>query len=114
MTTVMTRMRPADPRSPTVLELVGTFELRRRASTEAFRAGLRLARGGSVHVNDIADDSVTGQVVDRQPIDVEIRRDGTSLLGHCRCPDGQDEVCRHQVALAHTVWVSEHLARNCS
>jgi uncharacterized Zn finger protein len=114
MTTVMTRMRPAGQRSPTVLDLVGTFQLRRQASTEAFRDGISLARSGSVHVSDIADDSVTGEVLDPKPIPVEITLDGDALRGRCQCRDSEHGVCRHLVAIAHTVWVDEHLARDCS
>ena len=92
--------------APTVSDLVARFQLRRRASTEAFRAGVRLARCGDVTVGDIAPNGVSAEVRDPHPMRVELHVESGALVGNCPCSVAAHGVCRHQVAVAHSIWVS--------
>jgi uncharacterized Zn finger protein len=93
----------------TVSGLVGQFQLRRRASTEDFAAGVQLAQRGAVTLDVVTPDRVTAQVVESEPLAVEIRAVGDWLEGSCPCPAGESTVCRHQVAAAHVLWM--HIRR---
>jgi uncharacterized Zn finger protein len=93
------------PGQPTVSHLVARFQLRRRASSEAFAAGVRLARLGGVSLEDVAADEVTATVRDPEPLLVRIVVDDNGLVGICPCDAGEASVCRHQVAAAHALWV---------
>jgi uncharacterized Zn finger protein len=90
-----------------VSDLVARFQLRRRASTQAFRSGVRLQRTGFVTVADVAPDLVRAKVRDPSPLQVELRVEGGSLVGRCPCPAAAHSVCRHQVAVAHAMWVGQ-------
>jgi uncharacterized Zn finger protein len=105
-----------DDRAPTVSDLVARFQLRRRATTDAFRAGVRLARTGVVTVTSVAPESVHAEVRDPSVLAVELYVDNGSLVGQCPCLAAAHSVCRHQVAVAHAVWVERrrHPGRNRS
>jgi uncharacterized Zn finger protein len=96
-----------DDQAPTVSELVAHFQLRCRASTEAFSAGVRLARTGFVSITGLAGDRVHAEVRDPNPLHVELHVELGSLIGHCPCAAAEHSVCRHQVAVAHTVWAEQ-------
>lgn len=91
---------------PTVSDLVRTFQLRRRASTESFRAGVQLARTGVVTVAEVSDELVRADVSDPAPLPVELYVEDTTLVGRCPCQVAAQGICPHQVAVAHTLWVS--------
>ena len=93
-----------------ITDLIARFQLRRRASTEAFRSGVRLARTGVVELVDVTADRVRADVRDPEPLRVELGVDNASLVGQCPCTAAVDSVCRHEVAVAHAVWV--HLRRH--
>lgn len=93
-------------RAPSVSDLVARFQLRRRASTEAFRSGVRIARTGCVTITGIEPRVVSADVRDPSTLHVELYVDNDSLVGRCPCPAAVHSVCRHQVAVAHAVWVS--------
>jgi uncharacterized Zn finger protein len=95
----------------TVGDLVARFQLRRRASTEAFREGVRLARSKLVSLGEVRPDVVTAQVRDDRPVQVELRVEDGSLIGRCSCDAATFAVCRHQVAVAHVLWVSRRRSR---
>jgi uncharacterized Zn finger protein len=94
-----------DDRAPSVGDLVARFQLRRRASTEAFRTGVRLVRSGDVTVISVAAESVHAEVRDRSLLAVELYVDDSSLVGRCPCSAAEHGICGHQVAVAHAVWV---------
>ena len=73
---------------PTVTDLVARFQLRRRASTEAFRDGVRLARLGLVSIDGFAPDHVHAEVRDSTLLPVELIVDHGLLVGRCSCPAG--------------------------
>lgn len=100
----MTGTPSVDDRAPTVSDLVARFQLRRRASTNAFRTGVRLARLRLVNIAVFADDHVLAEVRDPNPLRVELHVENWSLVGQCPCPAPTPSVCPHQVAVAHTVW----------
>jgi uncharacterized Zn finger protein len=102
----MTRSRYVDDRAPTVSDLVARFQLRRRAPTEAFRTGVRLARTGVVNIASLEPDRVRAEVHDPDPLPVELYVEQGSLVGRCPCPAAAHSVCRHQVAVAHALWES--------
>jgi uncharacterized Zn finger protein len=89
----------------TIGALVARFALRRRASTPAFADGVRLARLGAVTVDEISPQEVRGHVDDGQHLDVRVFAADGQLLGECPCRADEHGPCRHQVALAHVVWV---------
>ena len=91
-------------RQPTVTELVSRFQLRQRASTEAFAAGVRLARLGAATLERTANDEVCASVRDPDPHFVRLVADPTGLVGVCSCDAPDGNVCRHQVAAAHALW----------
>lgn len=93
-----------DDRAPTVSDLVARFQLRRRAPTEAFRSGVRLARTSAVTIAGIEPALVRAEVHDPNPLPVELYVEHGSLVGRCPCPAAAHSVCRHQVAVAHALW----------
>jgi uncharacterized Zn finger protein len=93
-----------DDQVPTVSDLVARFQLRRRASTEAFRTGVRIARTGFVRITGLTSDQVQAQVRDPNPLQVELQVEHGALVGRCPCAAAVHSVCRHQVAVAHAVW----------
>jgi uncharacterized Zn finger protein len=102
----MTGSRYLEDQAPTVSYLVARFQLRRRAPTEAFRAGVGLARSGFVSIASIAADQVHAEVRDPSPLAVDLYVERGSLVGRCPCPAATHSVCRHQVAVAHAVWAN--------
>lgn len=92
-------------RATSVSGLVARFQLRRRAPTDAFRAGVKLARLGAVKILDLSATQVRAAVRDTRLLAVELRVEKGSLVGHCPCPAASHSVCRHQVAVAHAVWI---------
>jgi uncharacterized Zn finger protein len=94
-----------DDRPTTVSDLVARFQLRRRASTETFRTGVRLARSGLVTLADVTAEEVRAEVCDPAPLSVKLYVELGSLAGRCPCPAGVHTVCPHQVAVAHHLWV---------
>ena len=90
--------------TPTVSELVARFELRRRANTPVFAAGVRLARLGAVRFDLVASSSVCATVDDGPAATVQLDVASHRLVGQCSCAD-PDDPCRHQVAVAHALWV---------
>jgi uncharacterized Zn finger protein len=88
----------------TVSDLIARFQLRRRAASDAFAAGVRLARQGDVSLDTVADLEVAGTVQDAQPFFVRIVVDEEGLVGVCPCDAADGSVCRHQVAVAHALW----------
>jgi uncharacterized Zn finger protein len=98
--------RSAPPVVPTVPELVARFDLRRQASTDAFHAGVRLARTGRVSVTNVPSHRVCGVVREHEELSVELYVEDGTLVGRCPCPTAARRVCRHVVALAHAVWIA--------
>jgi uncharacterized Zn finger protein len=91
----------------TVSELVARFQLRRRANTNTFRDGVRLARLGAVTGLQASDHELGAVVHDPDPEAVVIVVQDKSLVGRCSCPTGESGICRHQVAAAHALWVRD-------
>lgn len=90
----------------TVLELVRLFELRRRAATDEFSAGVDLAMSGAVHFFAIADERVTACVDASTPLEVELVAATDTIVGRCTC-GRTSKPCRHEVAVAHALWVRD-------
>lgn len=93
-----------DKTDVTVSQLIARFQLRRRASTDAFHTGVRLATWGDVTVMSVTPDLVHGQVRDPSVLHVQLYVDNGALVGRCPCPAATHSVCWHQVAVAHAVW----------
>ncbi|HET7530359.1 MAG TPA: hypothetical protein VFJ98_05310 [Mycobacteriales bacterium] len=94
-------------RQPTLAEQVARFQLRRRASTDAFAAGVRLARQGGVRLLDVTTTSATAVVDDATPAAVTLNAVGHLIEGTCDDDVCRGRVCRHQVAVAHELWVRQ-------
>jgi uncharacterized Zn finger protein len=102
-----------DETSDTVENLVDRFALRRRAETAEFHAGVQLARSGRVMVTEVTDVQLRAVVSDREPVEVTvITDDGAGLSGRCTCKSSTYEVCRHQVAATHTLWMQRRESAN--
>lgn len=91
----------------TVSGLIARFALRRRATTPAFAEGVRLARLGAVALDQVSPGEVRAQVDDGDTRAVRLFATNGSLRGECSCRAGEDSPCRHQVAVAHVVWVRD-------
>jgi uncharacterized Zn finger protein len=89
----------------TVAGLVARFALRRRASTTVFAEGVRLARLGAVALEQVSPSEVKACVEDGTTLEVTVFASDGQLLGTCPCSSTDDSPCRHQVAVAHAVWV---------
>ena len=85
-------------------ELISTFQLRRRAGSEAFRDGVRLCDMGAVDIISETERSFCAEVLDAALETVTVRVEDGSLTGTCSCDKGSSEICRHQVAAAHALW----------
>jgi uncharacterized Zn finger protein len=81
--------------------------LRRRADTDAFTEGIRLARRDAVQLELVTSGEVLGLVHDPHPLPVRIVVEGDQLVGACECEVAVVRICRHQVALAHALWVRD-------
>lgn len=94
-----------DELSVTVEDLVARFVLRRRASSETFHAGVRLARAGKATVTRVTGFEVAVIVSDPDPLGVILYADDDDdLAGKCDCGASGARVCSHQVAAAHALW----------
>lgn len=91
----------------TVSDLVARFQLRRRAASDTFAAGVRLARLGAVTIDLIAPGELVATVNDPDPLSVRLTIENGALHGTCPCETAEDQVCRHQVAAAHALWVRD-------
>ena len=100
----------------TVADLVARFALRSRASSEAFHAGVRLARSGRARVTRATDFEVAALVSDPDPLGVVLfANERDELSGRCDCGASGMSVCRHQVAAAHSLWTDrEDMQRKAS
>jgi uncharacterized Zn finger protein len=90
---------------PTLGYLIRRFQLRRRASTEEFAAGVRLARTGQVRLADVKAHEAAATVRDGGAVSVRLTVEGVALEGACSGEACRAVVCRHQVATAHALWV---------
>ena len=88
----------------TLGQLVATFQLRRRASPDVLRNGVRLAHSGAVDILAETDEGLRAEVLDAALETVTLRVEGGSLAGECSCPVGGSGICPHQVAAAHALW----------
>ena len=94
-----------DEPSVTVADLVARFALRRRAPSETFHAGVRLARAGKARVTRVTNVEVAAIVSDPDPLGVILYADDNDdLSGRCDCGASGVSVCSHQVAAAHALW----------
>lgn len=97
----------SQPKQRTINELVARYQLRGRASSEAFTAGIRLADREAVSLLETSPQLVRAKVRDQEPYCVDIRVRGDELVGTCSCELPDESICRHQVAAAHTIWVRD-------
>jgi uncharacterized Zn finger protein len=88
----------------TIGQLIATFQLRRRASPDVLRNGVRLAHQGAVDILTETDRHLRAEVLDEALETVTIRVEDGTLAGDCSCPTGASGICRHQVAAAHAMW----------
>ena len=88
----------------TLGQLVAAFQLRRRASLDVLRHGVRLAHRGAVDILAETDRHLRAEVLDETLETVTIRVEEGTLAGDCSCPMGTSAICRHQVAAAHALW----------
>lgn len=93
--------------APTISRLVARYQLRRRADSDSFHAGIRLAQLNSVTLELVAPSEVTATVRDPEPMLVRIAVEGDQLVGTCPCEIAADRICAHQVAVAHAVWIRD-------
>jgi uncharacterized Zn finger protein len=85
--------------------LVARFDVRRRAVTGEFAAGVRLARQDAVALISEDGDKVVACVRDPDPLAVELRVEDGELAGSCTCAQAATRACRHLVAVEHLLWV---------
>jgi uncharacterized Zn finger protein len=90
---------------------VARYQLRRRADTDSFTYGIRMARRDAVTFELIAPNEVKAQVrdpeTDAEPLAVRIVVDGSELAGACPCDVAAERICWHQVAVAHALWARD-------
>jgi uncharacterized Zn finger protein len=91
----------------TVSQLIARFALRRNANYVEFMAGVWLVQQGAVYVRALSARALRAAVRDGTTQTVSIVADGENLVGGCSCGSGRDEVCRHQVAAVHAVWLQQ-------
>ena len=65
------------------------------------------AAPGEVKLERVASSEVLGLVHDPHPLAVRIVVEGDQLVGTCECEEATERICRHQVALAHALWVRD-------
>ena len=97
----------ADMTPAPISYLVARYQLRRRADSNAFTEGIGLARRQAVTLELFAPSEVTATVRDPDPLQVRIAVQGDQLVGSCTCEVAAERICRHQVAVAHAVWVRD-------
>ena len=88
----------------TLGELIAAFQLRRRASPEAFNEGVRLSDTGAVDIIDQTERYARAEVLDAVLETVTVRAERGAIAGDCSCVAGTSAICRHQVAAAHALW----------
>ena len=91
-----------------VSELIARFALRRNATSSEFVAGVWLVQQGAVYIRSLTARVLQAVVRDGTTQTVSIAAEGEQLLGNCSCGCPHGQVCRHQVAAAHSVWL-EHV-----
>lgn len=89
----------------TVSELIARFALRRNADSAEFVAGVWLVQQGAVYVRSLSARVLRAVVRDGAPQTVSIIAEGGNLIGGCTCGSRQEQVCRHQVAAVHAIWL---------
>lgn len=89
----------------TVLTLIARFTLRRHASSAEFLAGVFLVQQGAVYVRSVSARMLNAIVRDGASHSVSILVEGNDLVGDCSCGSRREQVCRHQVAAVHAVWL---------
>jgi len=89
----------------TVMELIARFALRRNASSAEFAAGVWLVSAGAVRLQHLSTRVLQAFVRDGTTEAVHIIAEGERLIGECSCGSARGEICRHQVAAAHAVWL---------
>lgn len=89
----------------TISELIARFALRRHANSAEFVAGIWLVRRGAVRVRSLSTRALDAIVRDNTPQSVSIVVEGERLIGSCSCGLPEGQICRHQVAAAHAVWL---------
>jgi len=89
----------------TLLQLVARFALRRNASSAEFVAGVVLVRQGAVRLRSVSVSVLRAVVRDGTPQTVSIVADGDKLVGDCSCGAVTGQICRHQVAAVHALWL---------
>ena len=88
-----------------VTELIARFALRRNANSAEFMAGVFLVSQGAVRLKQLSRRVLRAVVRDDSPQDVSIIAIGSRLVGDCSCGARGAQVCRHQGAAAHAVWL---------
>jgi uncharacterized Zn finger protein len=96
----------------TVAELIARYALRRHASSAEFMAGLWLVRRGAVRLQSMSSRALRAVVSDGASQTVSIVAEGDHLVGDCSCGSAAAQVCRHQVAAAHVVWLQSSAQYN--
>ena len=91
----------------TISSLVARYQLRRRADSDAFTEGIRLARLHAVTFQLFTPSEVTAVVRDPDPLPVRLAVEDDRLVGACWCEVAAERICRHQVAVAHAIWVRD-------
>jgi len=89
----------------TLAQLIARFALRRNASSSEFVAGVWLVRQGAVRLRSVSADALRAVVRDGTPQTVSIVAEGDELVGDCTCGARPGQICRHQVAAAHALWL---------
>jgi uncharacterized Zn finger protein len=91
----------------TLSDFIGRFELRRRAATDEFHAGVELARAGAVTIESVTSEELRAAVRDSDPQSVRVVVEDGGLTADCSCATGGKSVCRHQVAAVHSLWIRD-------
>jgi uncharacterized Zn finger protein len=89
----------------TLAQLIARFALRRNASSAEFVAGVWLVREGAVRLRSVSASALRAVVRDGTPQTVSIVAEGDKLVGQCSCGAACGQVCRHQVAAVHALWL---------
>lgn len=92
---------------PSVSDLVARFQLRRRATSAEFAAGVRLARQGAVCLDDVTAGLVRARVRAGTVYEVRLRAAAGLIDDACACDRDDRDPCRHKVAVAHALWIRD-------
>lgn len=99
--------------SPSILDLISRFQLRRRATTSVFAAGMGLVSRGAVELRGLSHTAVEAWIRDGQSYLVRLRVSNGELVGTCSCAPDAQVICSHQVAAAHAVWIETNRPVPC-